>query len=175
MLSLLLLSSSCVVDVRVCVQERVEVVVIARGCIMATPWCRRGCAVIVIIIFIVFCRHHPCLVVMAFSMCVSSFSSLLFWYGCAAVVVFIFVVVAWKLCGPTLLLHRGGLYWHGNTVATLPPPPDVPGVETNMSMTTNTPDIIRMPQKQMKPPDSPIGPAKRTQTHQTVTAAMQKH
>jgi len=138
----------------------------------SSSWLGHACPIIVV--FIVFCRRHPCLVVMAFSMCVSSFSSLSFWYGCAAVVVFIFVVVAWTLCGPTLSLHRGGLYWHGNAVATLPPPPDVPGVETNMSMTTNAPDIIRMPRKRMKPPDSPIGPAKRTQTRQTVTAAMQK-
>ena len=93
------------------------------------------------------CLGHVCPIIVVFIvfMCVSSFSSLSFWYGCAAVVVFIFVVVAWTLCGLTLSLHRGGLYWHGNAVATLPPPPDVPGVETNMSMTTNAPDIIRMP------------------------------
>ena len=151
--------------------------VIARGCIMATPWCRHGCAVIAIIVFMAWpCmshhrRLHRVLPSPSLSCCDGIFH--------VCLVILIFVVLVWMrcccclhlccscmdtLCGPTLLLHRGGLYWHGNAVATLPPPPDVPGVETNMSMTTNAPDIIRMPRKQMKPPDSPIGPAKRTQT-----------
>ena len=147
--------------------------VIARGCIMATPWCQRGCAVIVVIVFMAWpcVSHHRrlhrvyvCLVILIFVVLV--------WMRCCCCL--LFVVVAWTLCSPTLSLHHGGLYWHGNAVATLPPPLDVPGVETNMSMTTNTPDIIRMPRKRMKPPDSPIGPAKCTQTCQTVTAAMQK-